>query len=89
MRKSYKGVAQFKYIFFMNHKASYIIDNINELGIQDRKEVLQMVYNSPARGKLKEKGSGTQVKITDLPESMIVQIYDFVGAKLQEQYLVL
>jgi hypothetical protein len=68
-------------------KKIYIIDNINELIINDRKTVLQMIYNSSSRDKLKEKGSGTQIKIEDLPNILIETIYVFVEEKSKEQYL--
>jgi hypothetical protein len=69
------------------NKKIYIIDNINELIIDDRKTVLQIIYNSPSRNKLKEKGSGTQIKIENLPNALIENIYTFVEKKSKEQYL--
>jgi hypothetical protein len=69
------------------NKKIYIIDNINELIIDDRKTVLQIIYNSPSRNKLKEKGSGTQIKIENLPNALIENIYKFVEKKSKEQYL--
>ena len=71
----------------MYNKKIYIIDNINELIINDRKTVLQMIYKSSSRNKLKEKGSGTQIKIEDLPNNLIENIYVFVEEKSKEQYL--
>jgi hypothetical protein len=68
-------------------KKIYIIDNINELIIKDRKTVLQLIYNSASRSKLKEKGSGTQIKIKDIPNVLIESIYVFIEHKLKEQYL--
>jgi hypothetical protein len=68
-------------------KKNYIIDNINELIIDDRKTVLQMIYNSSSRNKLKEKGSGTQIKIENLSTTLIENIYTFVEKKSKEQYL--
>lgn len=69
------------------NKKIYIIDNINELIINDRKTVLQMIYKSSSRNKLKEKGSGTQIKIEDLPANLLENIYIFVEEKSKEQYL--
>lgn len=71
----------------MEQKRIFVIDNINELVIDDRKKVLQMIYNSPSRNKLKEKGSGTQIKIKDVSDELIKKIYDFVEEKSKEQYL--
>ena len=71
----------------ISNKKIYIIDNINELIIKDRKTVLQMIYNSASRSRLKEKGSGTQIKIEDLANVLIENIYIFVEKKSKEQYL--
>lgn len=68
-----------------NLEASFICENINELFIIYRREILQMIYNSPSRNKLKEKGSGTQIKISDLTETLIHRIYTFIDQKLKEQ----
>lgn len=69
----------------MSNKLIYIIDNINEIMVQDRREILQIIYNSPSRSKLKEKGGGTQIKITDLSQSLIEKIYSIIKIKLEEQ----
>jgi len=71
----------------ISQKKVHIIDNINELIMQDRKTVLQMLYNSPSRKQLKEKGSGTQIKIEDISYTLITKIYDFIEEKLKEQDL--
>ena len=69
----------------MSNKLIYIIDNINEIMIQDRREILQLIYNSPSRSKLKEKGGGTQIKLTDISPSLIDTIYNVIKKKLEEQ----
>ena len=71
----------------MSNKLTFITDNINELLIQDRREILQMIYNSSSRSKLKEKGSGTQIKLNDLSEQLMEKIYDSVKKKLTDQKL--
>ena len=68
-------------------KKSSIIDCINELSVPDKVEVLQMIYNSASRGKLKEKGSGTEIKIESMSKDMIEKIYVFINIKLEDQYL--
>lgn len=72
-------------IIEMNNKITFITDNINELMINDRRNILQIIYNSPLRSKLKEKGGGTQIKIDDLTDDMIINIYDLISDKLIEQ----
>lgn len=71
--------------YWMAQKLTFITDNINELSIQDRREILQIIYNSPSRSKLKEKGNGTQIKLNDLSEQIINKIYDCVTLKLNNQ----
>jgi hypothetical protein len=69
----------------INDKVTFITDNINEIILSDRRAVLQMIYNSPIRNKLKEKGGGTQVKIDDLSNDMINNLYHLIMRKLNEQ----
>jgi hypothetical protein len=68
-------------------KETFIFDNINELSILDRKEVLQMIYNSQFRSKIKEKGNGVQIKLDDLSESIIDKIFTYVSQKSNEQFM--
>jgi hypothetical protein len=74
-------------IVFKNDQIIFISDNINELMIQDRRVLLQIIYNSSLRSKLKEKGSGTQIKINELTNDIIVKLYNIINTKLQEQKL--
>lgn len=69
----------------MTHRLVFITDNVNELSIQDRREILQMIYNSQSRSKLKEKGGGTQIKLNDLSEQLIEKIYNSIVKKLADQ----
>jgi hypothetical protein len=66
----------------MSNKLIFITDNINELLIQDRREILQILYNSPSRSKLNEKGGGTQIKLNDLSEQLVEKIYNYITIKL-------
>ena len=61
----------------------YIIENINDLSIADRIEILQIIYNSPIRNKIKEKGNGIEIKITDIPETFILIIENIIKSKLE------
>ena len=69
----------------MSSKLVFITDNINEVMIQDRREILQLIYNSPSRSKLKEKGGGTQIKLDDLSDILVDKIYNLIQNKLSEQ----
>jgi hypothetical protein len=66
-------------------KESFICDNINDLTIQFRKDILQMIHNSHYRSKLKEKGNGTQIKIDELSDSLVNKIFTFMNQKLDDQ----
>ena len=69
----------------MSHMLIFITDNVNELLIHDRREILQMIYNSQSRSKLKEKGGGTQIKLDDLSEQLTEKIYNSIVQKLANQ----
>lgn len=71
------------------NKIVFITDNINEIMIQSRREILQLIYNSPARSKLKEKGGGTQIKLSELPQELIEKIHTIIQKKLSDQCFLL
>jgi hypothetical protein len=66
-------------------KKSYILDNTNELILNDRKEILQIIFNSQFRNKLNEKGNGTQVRLENLTDELITKIYEFIYIRLKDQ----
>jgi len=69
-----------------NHvKKEFIFDNSNDLPIDDRREILQIVYNSQFRNKLKEKGDGVHIKLDDLAQPIIDKMYVTIIMKLNEQ----
>jgi len=69
-----------------NHvKKAFIFDNSNDLPIDDRREILQIVYNSQFRNKLKEKGDGVHIKLDDLAQPIIDKMYVTIIMKLNEQ----
>ena len=70
-----------------NYKETFICDNINDLNIQHRKEILQMIYDSPCKKLLKEKGNGTQIKISLMTDNLKNKIYDFIVAHLDNESL--
>jgi hypothetical protein len=63
----------------------YICNSIDDLNIQNRKDVLQIIYNSSSQNKITEKGNGSQIKMNDLPVVLIRTIYDFINQKLETQ----
>jgi len=68
----------------------YIYDNVNELLVKERIEVLQMLLYSDIDGdKITEKGSGTQIKFSDIKKPMIKKIYNFIFNKLENRKLTL
>ena len=66
-------------------KKAFIFDNSNDLPIDDRREILQIVYNSQFRNKLKEKGDGVHIKLDDLAQPIIDKMYVTIIMKLNEQ----
>jgi|SaaInlV_165m_DNA_2_1040747.scaffolds.fasta_scaffold204462_1 hypothetical protein len=68
----------------LNKKKQYVVDNINEMVLEDRVEIVQMIFNSPHRNNLKEKGNGTQIKLKDISDSLINQLYNYIYQKLSE-----
>jgi hypothetical protein len=66
-------------------KQAFIFDNSNDLPIEDRREILQIVYNSQFRSKIKEKGGGVQIKLCDLTQPIIDKMYVTIVMKLNEQ----
>lgn len=68
-----------------NNKAKYITDNINNLSINERQEILQILVNSVDDNKIQTKGDGTQIKLKDIPQQAIVNIYGFMHKKLSDK----
>jgi hypothetical protein len=72
-----------------NSKETFICDNINELNIQQRKEILQIIYDSSCKDLLKEKGNGTQIKISSLTDNLKNKIHEFIVKHLDSESLYL
>ena len=69
-----------------NHaKELFIFDNINELPLEGRREILQIIYNSQFRSKITEKGSGVQIKISDLNQVIFDKIYKTIYNKINDK----
>lgn len=63
-------------------KKLFIIENSNELTMEDRRELLQIIYNSQFRNKISEKGGGVQIKLDDLSHTIIDRLYSIILSKL-------
>lgn len=62
----------------------YLDDKVNELRLNHRTEILQMIlYSSIEDSKVVEKGNGTQVKFSDIPNELLLSIYNFVHNKVE------
>lgn len=62
----------------------YIYDNINELKLDYRTEVLQMIlYSNIDDEKIVEKGNGCSIKFSDMDSTLIKNIYNFIYKKLE------
>jgi hypothetical protein len=59
-------------------KRQYILDNTGDLDISERKTILRMIYESPQKKYLAEKGSGTQINLDKLSCKLITSIYDYI-----------
>ena len=71
----------------MDEKKIYIYENINEIDIEVKKELLQIIYNSDTRDKIIEKGNGVQIKFNDMDDSTIITIYSILKKKIKESTL--
>ena len=67
----------------VNTYKAYIHEHINELKINDRKEILQMITYSVDDEKIAEKGNGTQIKFDDINQVLLLNIYNFVYNKIE------
>ena len=69
----------------INVKKSFIFDNSNELDIDDRRELLQIIYNSKFRNTIKAKGGGVQIKLDELSNLIIYKLYLHILTRLSKQ----
>jgi hypothetical protein len=62
----------------------YINDNIQELKLNHRKEILQILLCSNIeQNKILEKGSGTQIKFADIDSNLLKIIYNNIYNKIE------
>jgi hypothetical protein len=63
---------------------NYINDNVNELKLSFRKEILQIIlYSNIEEEKVVEKGSGTQIKFSDIDPILLKNVYNFIYKKIE------
>ena len=70
-----------------SQQRSFILDNINDLPLSDRIEFVQIIYMSPYRNKLKEKGNGIQLKLDSLSDIIIDKLFNFITEKTKQYAL--
>lgn len=64
----------------------YICDNINELKLNNRREILQMImYANIDSDKIIEKGNGTQIKFADISDILLKNIYNYIHNKFETE----
>lgn len=64
----------------------YICDNINELKLNNRREILQMImYANIDSDKIIEKGNGTQIKFADISDILLKNIYNYIYNKFESE----
>jgi hypothetical protein len=71
----------------MTDKHDFIIENANELDINNRLEILQLIYSSKFSKSISEKGGGCQINLHDLDQEIIDKIHEFITKQLDEQSL--
>lgn len=72
-------------------KIIYITNNLNELRLQSRKEILQIIINSYSISdeKIIEKGNGTEILYKYISDDLLDKIYKYIKQKLDQSDLVL
>lgn len=63
-------------------KEIYIEENIAELQIVQLRNILQRISDTIPASKIMEKGDGTYIKFSDLPDELIEYIYNYVKSKI-------
>ncbi len=63
----------------LNQYIFYINENINDLKLNNRKDILQMIIGSEIEeDKIVEKGNGTQIKFSDISPELLQSIYNYI-----------
>lgn len=70
-----------------NKLIMYIYDHVNDLKLNHRKEVLQMIMYNVDHDKIVEKGNGTQIKFSDMNDNILKNIYNYIYNKSELEEL--
>jgi len=66
----------------------FIKRNVNDISIEERKEILQIIINSSTDdSKIHTKGDGTVVSFKDLDQATVSAIYNFIQLKIANKTL--
>jgi hypothetical protein len=65
----------------------FILDNVNELDINNRLKILQMIHSSKFSKSISEKGGGCAVNLGDLDQELIDEIHEFITEQIALQAL--
>ena len=71
----------------LKNKKIFLYENINEIDINTRRELLQILYNNINIDNIIEKGNGVQIKFDNIDESNINILYNILYKKIDENKL--
>ena len=63
-----------------NNLIFYIHEHFDQLSHSEKCKIAIMIYNSIERKQIKEKGTGVQIPYVDMPNSVIIWIYNFISS---------
>jgi ABC-type uncharacterized transport system permease subunit len=67
----------------VSDQLDFICESVDDLLIQDRKELLNLILGSTIkREKIREKASGVQIMVDDIPREIILSLCSFIQQKL-------
>lgn len=67
-----------------NEYINYIQENINEMQIDQLRNIFQKIYDSINKKDIMEKGDGTYIKFNVIPDDIILYIYNYIKSKLDK-----
>lgn len=65
----------------------YIIENVNELPMNNRQEIKNVLIMAGLREKIQEKGNGIQINTKNISANTLKKLHQFIQDKLSEQKL--
>lgn len=66
-----------------DYMVMYIKNNSNDLSRDERSDVLRMLMNSSIpNSKIQDKGGGVQVQFRDIPESVVLMVYNYIHTRV-------